>query len=791
MLQNYLKLALRNAVKFPGYTALNLSGLVVGVSTAILIALWVYDEVQVDQFHDNSDRIFQVFRNMQESEGVVHTTQSIPKPVGDLLREEYPEIDQVAFMSWEMEARLDAGNQEAFTEEGLYVDTEFIKMFSFDLLLGDKDEALKDPNSMMISEALALRHFGADWRSTAIGHSIRVDDEHDAIISAVFENPGRHSSLQFDYLIPASHFINENAWVNNWGNGSFSVFFTLNNSEDIEVVSDRLFDEITAHTSENNQAGEETLITHKFADTYLHSKFDNGVVSGGRIEYVKIMTIVAVFLVLIAAINFMNLATARSGRRAREIGVRKVLGAFRHSLSTQFFIEALLMSTLSVVLSVLVVVVTLPYFNQLVGKSISVDFGAWATWLIFFGLILILGLISGSYPALVMPRFSIANALKGTVRQVGGAVYFRKVLVVFQFAITMILLIGTAVIYFQMEYVLHKDLGLDKENLLMVRMHGDLAGRLDTYKNELLNIPEVVSVTATSGNPINYGRSTSSASWEGKNPSQGYEINVILSDKDLVKTCGMTIATGRDFSHTMNDSTNFLINETAAELMGFENPIGKSLSFWGIDGQIIGVVKNFHMRDMYRPIAPLIISCIDPSRSGLALLRIQGNQPSAIASIGEVTMSMNPAFDFEYDFVSNAYAENYQNELTISTLARVFAIISIFIACLGLLGLSAFTAEQRSKEIGIRRVHGASVSQLVVLLSTDYSKLIIIALVISTPVAFYYAQQWLGHFKFSMSLNPFLFFAAGLCIFIVGAITVGYKSLQAARMNPVDTLKDE
>ncbi|MEP1035137.1 ABC transporter permease [Ekhidna sp.] len=789
MIKNYLKIALRNALRYKGFTALNLLGLVVGLVSSMLILLWVNDEIQVDKFHENGDRIYEVFRNMKQSGGMVNTTWSVPKPVADLMREEYPEIEEVAQLSWPIDMTFEKGDERSI-EEGFFASSNFLSLFSFDLLEGDSKTALQDLGAIVISRSIAEKQFGSDWRDKAIGSSVVIDDGREAIVSAVFENIKQNSSLQFDWLLPAQYFFNQNDWVDDWGNGSFKIYFTLRNEEDLSVVAERMYDEIITHAAGQSNSGEEYLVAHKFQDYYLYSNFENGVVSGGRIDYVQIMSIVAIFILLIACINFMNLATARSGRRSKEIGLRKVMGAHKSSISAQFFIESLLLSLMSVVLSVLIVWLLLPYYNQLVGRQLTIELGQPITWYFLLSITIGVGFLSGLYPAVLLPTFNIIRSLKGAVKQSSGAAYFRKGLVVFQFSISTLLIVGTAVIYAQLEYVLSKNLGLDKENLVAVQMGGNFGERLNTYRTEIEKIPEVKAMTASSGNPISYGRSTSSVRWEGMS-EEGYEINIMLTDEYFIEVMGMEISTGRAFDDQLADSTNFIINEVMAELMGFDDPINKDLSFWGIDGKVVGVVKNFHMRNLHEPIAPLIISCIVPSRTNIALVKIQGDPNKAIESIASVNEELDPDQELNYEFVDEVYASSYDSEMTVSSLVKIFAIISIFISCLGLFGLSAFTAEQRSKEIGVRKVHGASIKQLVLLLSKDYSILMIFAFIVATPFGYYFGNSWLEGFEFRTSLNPLLFIIAGLSTFLIGALTVGIKSLQAAKVNPVKILKDE
>ncbi len=789
MIKNYLKIALRNALRYKGFTMLNLMGLVVGLVSSMLILMWVNDEVSVDKFHKNGDRIYQVFRNMKQAGGMVNTTWSIPKPAADLFRAEYPEVEEVAQLSWLMDMMFEKGDDSS-EERGYFASPNFLTLFSFDLLEGTPETALQDLGSIVISRSLAEKQFGSNWKESAVGSSVLIEGDREAIVSGVFENIGTNSSLQFEWLLPAQYFFNENEWVDDWGNGSFRIYLTLRDDANLPAVEERMYNEIITHAAGQSNSGEEYLITHKFQDYYLYSNFENGVVDGGRIDYVRIMIIVAVFILVIACINFMNLATARSGRRSKEIGLRKVMGAHKSSISVQFFLESILLSILAVAISLFVVWSLLPAFNQLVDRQLFLDFSQPLTWYFLIGIAFGVGFLSGVYPAVLLPTFNIIRSLKGTVKQSSGASYFRKGLVVFQFSISTLLIVGTGIIYTQLDYVLNKNLGFDKDNLVAVRMGNRFGERLETYRTEIRKIPQVKAITASSGNPVSYGRSTSTASWEGMN-SEGYEINVLITDELFVETMGMEIKLGRDFNQQLTDSTSFIINEVMAELMGFDDPLNKDLSFWGIDGEVVGVVKNFHMQNLHEPIAPLIITCIAPSNTSMALIRVQGDPNEALNSIAEINQSLDPDQAFDYEFVDQVYAESYEAEMTVSSLVKIFAGISIFISCLGLFGLSAFTAEQRSKEIGVRKVHGASIQQLVLLLSKDYSILMIFAFVVATPFGYYFGNAWLEAFEYRISMSPVLFVMAGLGTFFIGAATVGIKSLQSAKLNPINILKDE
>ncbi len=789
MLSNYLKIARRNAMLYKGYTFLNLFGLIAGITSSLLILLWINDEVNMNKFHANGEHIYQLFRNMNQSGGIVSTTRSIPKPAADLIKAEYPEVNQVALFSWQMERTLGEGDK-ASKVMGHYVSPEFLDVFTFPLLVGNKTTALNDLNAILISKSTAISHFGKSWQA-ALGKTLLLENSYEMRVTGVFDDPGSNSTLEFDWLIPAEQFILNNDWMNDWGNGSFSVFLTIDNEKKVRAVAHRVLGEINAHTQGASNAGDETLILQKFEDTYLYSNFDNGVVDGGRIDYVRIMTGVVLLILFIACINFMNLTTARADRRSKEVGLRKVMGAQKTSITAQFFTEALIFSSIAVIIALVLAYITLPYFNQLVGKQLMIDYSIPLTWTVIVGLIVGVGILSGSYPAIILSGFNIIKSLKGGIRQGRGSAYVRKGLVVFQFVISIVLIIGTTVIYKQLDYILNKDIGLDKEHLLDVRIEGDSTQQFNAYKNELLNLSQVKAASGTSGNPAAYGRSTSSANWEGKDPAAGYEINVILSDEDFISTMGMEMINGRAFSKEYNDSTNFIINEVAANLMGFDNPIGKKLSFWGINGQIIGVVKNFHMSNLHDPISPLIITCIEPSSSTSMMIRLQGDISEGLEKIEAVTKRIYPSMEFQYRFTDELLESSYESERTASTLVNIFAGISILISCLGLFGLSAFTAEQRAKEVGIRKVLGSNVWQSVLLLSKEYAVLILVAFIIAIPFGYYLMQDWLNNFEFRTTLQPTMFISAGLASLIIGALTVSFKSFAAANVNPVQSLKNE
>ncbi len=786
MLINHIKSALRHALKHKGYSLINLSGLVVGLVSSILILLWVADEMRIDKFHAKADRIYQVWRNMHQGDGSIMTTPGIPQPLAPVLEEEYPEVEDVTLLSWEMEFLFRLDDKTSY-EKGRYASPGFFNVFSFPLLAGDANTVLNDVHSVAISESVALKFFGENWKEEALGKSLKVDERQEFLVTGVYADPGSNSSFNFDWILPAQEYIQRNDWVEDWGNGGFRIYISMKEGSDLAAIRAKVKDEIVRHTNDDVN---EFIYLQRFADNYLNGTFENGVPVGGRIQYVKVLIAVALFILLVACINFMNLATARASTRAREIGVRKVMGAQRGSLSQQFFVESFLNSMVSVVLAVLVVYLLLPFFNALTGKTLALDLGSSQVWIVLVSITVVTGLLSGSYPALLLSSLAIIKSLKG-VAKLGKDVYFRHGLTAFQFGISIFLISGTIIVSQQMDYILSKDLGLDKENVIMIGMTGELNSKNDIYRNELKALPEVKDVTFTSGNPLNYGQSTGGANWQGKNPDDVVEINVLSVGADFLQTMDMKVMDGKGFENLYSvDSAKVMINEVLAKIMGFENPIGQKISYWGVEATIAGVIKNFHMDSMYEPIAPLIVRYA-PRGTSVAFVRTQGNTQDAIAGIEKVTKALNPAFPFRYEFLDQEYRKTYQGETTVSKLVNIFAGVSIFISCLGLLGLSSFSADQRAKEIGIRKVHGAGSFSLVLLLSKHYAQLMLIAFVLATPVSYFYIQSWLSSFAFRITPSMIAFVAAGIASFVLGALTVSFKSYQAAVVNPIKTLRDE
>jgi len=538
----------------------------------------------------------------------------------------------------------------------------------------------------------------------------------------------------------------------------------------------------------------EVPVLHPMTDMHLYSDYKDGKIVGGRIEYVRIFSIVALFILLIACVNFMNLATARSSVRAREVGVRKVMGAGRVSLIGQFLGESMLMSLLAALLALALVWSALPTFNVLFDKHIYLDLSRSSLWLLIAGLVLVTGLLSGSYPALFLSALHPIRILKGFTKVGTGPVFFRRSLVVFQFSLSIFLIVGMLTIGSQMRYLRTKHLGLDRENVLYIPLEGTFEQfqKSDLFRQEILRQPAVVSATLTSQLPVNVRNSTTDLGWPGKEPKRLVEVSTMNVSSDFIRTMNIELIAGRDFrANSPADSANYLINETAAKLMGMNDPVGQEIPFNRGKGHVVGLMKDFHLNSMHQTIAPLVISFFPENTRYLLVKTRAGQTPSALASLEKINKKLNPSYPFNYHFVDEAYEQLYQSEQQIGTLVNYFGILAILISCLGLFGLVAFTAEQRTREIGVRKVLGASVLGIVRLLSTDFVRLVVIALVLVSPLAWWAADTWLGTFAYRIKLSWGVFGLAGLLAVGIALLTVSFQSIKAALMNPVESLRSE
>jgi ABC-type antimicrobial peptide transport system permease subunit len=753
-----------------------------------VIMLWLNDEMKKDKFHQNGKRLYRVMENQFYS-GNVSTFDATPGILAENIVKDIPEIQMASQMLWEEEPLLTVDNTYD-KEKGRYVEKDFLRMFSFKLTKGDPATALARPDAVVISKKLADKYFkGQD----PVGKMIRIDNADNVMVTGVLDEIPKASSLTFDFLMSFEQWRKKNDWAKEWGNNGPRCYVMLAPNTSIDKVNAKIKNYIKTKNKESNV----DLFLQNYGESYLYSDWDNGKQNGGRIEYVKIFSIVAIIILVIACINFMNLATARSLRRAREIGVRKVVGAGKRQLIGQFIGESLFVSFLAICISLLIVMLLLPSFNTLTEKHLSLDLTDPWFLLLLLCLTLVTGIISGSYPALFMSSLKPIVVLKGLLKFKPGATYFRKALVVFQFALSIILILGMIVIYRQIDFIHNKNLGFAKEDLLYMPLEGELQKTYPTFKDQLLKQPGIKYVTSAQSSPLEVGSSTGGVRWPGKDTTKLILFSSNPITYDYIKTMGIQLVEGRDFSTEYGlDTMNYLVNEAAAKKIGYKDPVGKELTMWGDKGMIVGLMKDYHHNSLHVPIEPLILRLHKKSWGGTywgnVIVRTEkGKTKQAIASMEKLYKQFNPGFPFKYYFTDDEIANRYKAEYTVSKLSRYFAFLAIFISCLGLFGLATFTAEQKTKEIGIRKVLGASVTGIVGMLSKDFLKLVIIAAVIAFPVAWWAMHRWLNDFAYRVNIGWWVFVMAGIVALLIALLTISFQSIKAAIANPVKSLRTE
>jgi putative ABC transport system permease protein len=787
MLRNYLVIAWRNLWRNKIFSFINIFGLALGMAFSLLIYLWIQDELQMDKFHARDAQLYRVWETQYYDDGKIFNVDASPGLLADALKKEVPEVAKAAMMTWETQELFTVGDKSN-KEKGRYAGADFIEMFSFKVLKGNPKTMLAAPNHLVISEKLAKNYFG---KENPIGKTIRMNNEHDFQVSGVLADVPKNSSLKFDFLLPYQFFVNNNDWVKDWRNNGPRTVVMLHPQADINKVNAKIKNFLASKKDSTDNKIE--LFLQKYSDTYLYGKFTDGKQDGGRIEYVQLFSIVAVFILLIAAINFMNLATARSVKRAKEVGIRKVIGAFKNALVVQFMGEAILTVVLAMVFALLMVEFALPTFNMLTEKQLYIPFLDILFWVKIIGFIFVIGLLSGSYPALFLSSLQPVKILKGSLKFKPSATLFRKGLVVFQFTLSITLIISTLVIYQQTQYIQTKNLGVDRENIIIQSLEGDLIKNFKSYKNELMQSAGIQSVTTATQLPISVGNSTVGVEWPGKDPKTKILFSNVGVTYDFVKTNQIKLLAGRDFSPEFGtDSSNIIINETAARAMNLKEPVGASITFWGSKGKIVGLMKDFHMQSLHNKIEPLILFHRNEPEWGDVLVKTQtGKTKEALASMEKASKKFNPKFPFSYKFVDEEFKRQYRSETLVGHLAYYFAFLGIFISCLGLFGLAMFTAEQRTKEIGIRKVLGARISGIMALLSKDFIILVLIANAIAIPLAWWAMEKFLEGYAYRITLGIGVFAFAGVLAILIALITVSFQAFKAARTNPVEVLRSE
>jgi putative ABC transport system permease protein len=791
MLRNYFKIAVRSLRKHKLYSFINVFGLALGMACSLLIGLWVKYELSYDRFWPDADRIHFVRINSLFN-GETQTSFVTPGPLQEVIAKDIPEVAAVTKLTYSAERLVKVGEKSAQVS-GRYASADFFRVFEVPVRAGDPQAALAQPNRIVITRRVAEQFFP---NGQALGQPLQLDNDRFFTVGAILENLPTNGTVAFDWLVNFQ--VQEQDWMKTWGNNSFTTYVRLKPRTTAAQAEATMKSVYERYTDWKN-AKSTYPVLQPLTEVHLYGEYQNGRAVGGRIEYVRIFSLVAVFMLLIACINFMNLATARSAMRAKEVGVRKVVGAERLSLVGQFLSESVLTSLLAVGLALGLVWTVLPTFNAVFDKQLALDLTNPALWLGIGGLVLLTGLLAGSYPALFLSGLQPVRILKGTLgfgtgRASSRPAQFRRALVVFQFTLSVFLIVGMLAVGRQMQYLRTKHLGLDRENLLYVPLEGDLNGesKTETYRQEVLRLPSVAAATTTSDVPLNIQGWSGDLNWSGKDPNLQTQTAPLQVGGDFIRTMNIQLLAGRDFRTAgLADSASYIINETAAKLMGMTHPVGQEMTFWMGKGRIVGLMKDFHLKSLHEPIGPLVLMYNPIENSYLFVKTRAGQTPQALADLERVTKALNPNYPFTYHFLDEAYEKLYRAEQQIHTLVNYFGVLAILISCLGLFGLSAFTAEQRTKEIGVRKVLGASVANIVGLLSKDFLRLVLLALVIASPLAWWAVNQWLRSFEYRAELSWWVFGLAGILAVAIALLTVSFQSVKAALMNPVKSLRTE
>jgi putative ABC transport system permease protein len=784
MLKSYFVIAIRNLIRNKTFSVINILGLVMGFTFSLFIFLWVQDEWNTDRFHTNGERLFRVMQTQFYQDGQQQTSYRTPFLLADALKDAIPEISHATIV--DEDQLILRKDQTMVSEAGIYASDDFWNMFSFQLLKGKSEAPLSSADQIVLSASLAKKLFGEE---DPLGKPLYVDNRREYFVSGIFADVPNASSVKFDFILSSKDY-QRFPWANDWSAIGTKTFIMLHPGARPEMINEKI-----KNFLKGRQAGnKDQLSIQPYEEMYLYANFKNGVQDGGRIEYVQLFGLVAALILLVACINFMNLSTAQSVKRSKEVGVRKVIGALRQQLIRQFTGEAILIVALAAMLALILVEGLLPDFNSLTGKQITLVYSAEFTFCLF-ALVFLTGVVAGSYPALFLSSLKPVTVLKGNLSFKPGATLVRKTLVTVQFVLSFLFITATIVIHQQMDYIQNKDLGFDRNDLVNVGMN-NVAKNIDAIKNDLLQNPLIRSVTYSNQQALTMDRTTTWVDWSGNNPRQ--EVNFAFAGVgyDYLRTLGIELQAGRDFSAGVaSDSMNVIVNEEAVKQMGLTDPLGHEMTTTRDlvrKGKIIGVVKDFHQQSMHTPILPLILF-LDTSPKGAAVvIRTQhGRTKEAINHIEHIFKKYNPDDLFSYNLTTDKFRQQYASEVLLEKLSDAFSLLAIGISCLGLFGLVVFSAEQRIKEIGIRKVLGATLINIVGLLSKDFLKLIILAVVITIPLAIYLADSWLDHFVYHTELRWTVFAMGGCLLLIIALLTISVKSVRAAQANPVDSLRSD
>ena len=793
MVKSYFTVGWRNMLRNKGYSLINISGLAIGMTVALLIGLWVFDELTFDKHFNNYGRIVQVMQH-QTYNGEIGTQVSNPAVMAEEIRNVYgSDFKHVLQSSWNFDHTL-TYDDKIFYKPGSYFEPGVVEMLSLNILHGTKD-GLKDMNSIMLSESVARSYFGDE---DAINKMLRLDNEVDVKVTAVYEDlPENTSFNSLKIIMPWSLYLSQNTWIQKmndpWDSNFTQTFAQLNDNADLETVSTRIKDVKINRQSENDKRYKATVFLHPMSKWHLYSDFKAGINTGGRIDNVWLFSITGIFVLLLACINFMNLSTARSEKRSKEVGIRKSIGSARGQLIMQFFSESIMIALLAFALAIGFGFLALPSFNTVAGKHITIPWSSPLFWLIGIGFTLITGLFAGLYPALFLSSFQPVKVLKGSFKMGRMASLPRKVLVMVQFTISIVLIIGTIIVYKQIQFAQGRPLGYTADGLITISVTAERHKHFEAIRNELKNAGNIVEM-AESGSPTTDVWNTNGGfDWEGKDPALAVDFPNNGVTYEYGKTINWQLSAGRDFSREFaTDSTAFILNESAVKFIGLKDPIGKVIKWNDENYTVIGVVKDILVQSPYTPVRPAMWHLTEDSENiFIVKLNPDRNAQESLSKVEEVFKKFDPTSPFGAGFVDEAYAQKFGNEKRIGTLAAFFAVLAVFISCLGLFGLASFVAEQRTKEIGIRKVMGASVSNLWQMLSKDFVILVILSSVVATTLSYFFFTNWLSAFEYRTTISWWIFAVAASGALIITLLTVSFQAIKAAMMSPIKSLRSE
>ena len=788
MIKNYLKIAWRHLLKNRRFTLLNLAGLSTGLACTFLIFLWAQDELSFDHFHKNDRRLYQVMENKPHEKGI-ETTAGTPALLGETLKATIPGVELATVStppSWFPKTALWAGEKNK-KAAGIFAGKDYLRVFSYPLIAGNNQQVLQDKSGIVISDKLAKDLFRTT--ENAIGKTInwQIDQfKKTSVVSGVFKGTPANSSVQFDFILPLEVFKDMMGITGMAPQGPFYTYLVMKEDAAIPAFNAKLSSFMTSITK--GAAMPRHLFLQRYSDSYLYGNYENGIATGGRISYVKLFSLIALFIIIIAGINFVNLSTAGASARMKEMGIRKAIGANRKALVMQYLGESMLMTFLALVIALVLLVLLLPSFNNITGKTLSLSVNA-GTILSILAITVITGILAGSYPALYLSGFSPLATLKGKVPVAAGQLWARKGLVIFQFTLSVLFMVAVITVYRQIAYVQSQRPGYDKDNVVYFDVEGKVPGNMPAFLAEIKRVPGVINASGMVGNVL--GAPSTAITWKGKGTAQTILCRPFLVNYDLIETLGIEMAAGRSFSRDFaTDNNKIIFNEAAIQAMGIDDPVGKVIDFNGTQTEIAGVTKNFHFQSLHETIKPAFFR-LDFLNSTV-MVKIKARQTKQVLSrLASFYSAYNPGFVFDYKFLDEDYQAQYRAEKRVAVLSKYFTGLALLISCLGLFGLTIFTAESKRKEISIRKVLGATAANIVMMLSREFLRAVLIAVCIGLPLAWYLAGRWLNGFAYHTHINAAIFLLVGGVILGITLLTVSFQAIGAALENPVNSLRKE